>query len=148
MFIWWLGSHGWRCLQCMKENTNKVEKNVVVRTNCHCKEEFVGPVQEKSQWLNLCFYLCPAALWTSLQLGNASTMEVNTDWKSLRILIFMGLKRPLNSLKNEVTKNEENLSETVKHYIQCKVNVCKFLTSFFIWSIIGRVCFRDISFRV
>ena len=37
------------CLQCMKENTNKVEENVVVRTNCHCKEEFVGPVQEKSQ---------------------------------------------------------------------------------------------------
>ena len=36
-------------------------------------------------WLYLCFYPCPIALWTSLQLGNASTM----DWKSLWIFIVL-----------------------------------------------------------
>ena len=34
-----------------------------------------------------------------LRLGNASTMEVNTDWKSLQIFIFIDFKRPLNWLK-------------------------------------------------
>ena len=40
-------------------------------------------------------------------------MEVNTDLKFLRILIFMDLKWPLNWLENEITKIEENLNETV-----------------------------------
>ena len=34
------------------------------------------------------------------QLRNASTMEVNTDWKSLRIFIFIYLKRPLSKVKS------------------------------------------------
>ena len=48
-------------------------------------------------------------------------MEVNTDWKSLRIFIFMDLKRPLNWLKNKMTKIKENLSKTVK---QCPEKKC------------------------
>ena len=73
--------------------------------------------QQKSPW----FYPCSIALWTFLQLGNASTMEVNTDWKSLRIFIFMNLKRPLNCLKNKMTKIKENLSKTIK---QCPKKKC------------------------
>ena len=46
-----------------------------------------------------------------MQLGNALTMEVITDWKSLRIFIFMNLKRPLNSLKNKIPDLElKNMS--------------------------------------
>ena len=38
-----------KCLQCVKEQTNEVDKNVVavVRANSHCKE-VVGHVQQKS----------------------------------------------------------------------------------------------------
>ena len=50
--------------------------------------------------------------WTSLLLGNVSNMEMNTDQKSLQI--FMDLKRPLNWLKNQITKIDEKLNETVK----------------------------------
>ena len=39
-------------------------------------------------------------------------MEMNTDQKSLQI--FMDLKRPLNWLKNQITKIDEKLNETVK----------------------------------
>ena len=59
-----------------------------------------------------CFYPCPIGVWTSLQLENASTMEVNKDWIYLQIVIFMYLKRPLNGLKNKITKIEESLNET------------------------------------
>ena len=92
------------CLQCVKQPTNKVDNNsvTVVRTNSHGKEEMVGHVQQKSRWLYTCFYPFPIALCTSLHMGNASTMEVNTDWKSLQIYIFMDLKRSLNWLKNKI----------------------------------------------
>ena len=63
-------------------------------------------------------YVCPIALWTSLQLGNASTMKVNTDWKSQWIFIFMNLKGPLNWLKNKISMIEENLNKNVKHYLK------------------------------
>ena len=43
-------------------------------------------------------------------------MEMKTDWESLRIFIFMDLKIPLNWLKNKITKIEENLNETEKHF--------------------------------
>ena len=62
-----------------------------------------------------CFYPCPITLWAFLQMENASTMGVNTDWKSLRILIFMYIKKPLNWLENKITKIEETLDEAVKH---------------------------------
>ena len=67
-------------LQYVKKQTIKVDKNAVavVHSNSHCKEEVVG--------------ICPIALWTSLLLENASTMEVNTDWKSLQIFIFMDME--------------------------------------------------------
>ena len=37
---------------------------------------------------NISVIVCPIALWTSLQLGYVSTMDVNTDWKFPRIFIF------------------------------------------------------------
>ena len=67
-----------------------MEKNAfaVVRSNSQCEKEMVGAVQQKSPLLYLCFYPCTVALWTYLQLGNASTMEVNTDWKSLQFFFY------------------------------------------------------------
>ena len=118
MIIWLLLVE--QCFPCVKEPTNEVGKCAVavVCTNSQCKEEVVGDVQEKFPWLYLCFYPCPIALCTYLQLGNASTMEVNMDWKSVRNFIFMDVKRPLNWLKNKILKIEENLSKTVKHAIK------------------------------
>ena len=88
-----------------------MEKNAfaVVRTNSQCEKEMVGAVQQKSPLLYLCFYPCTVALWTYLQLGKASTMEVNTDWKSLQFF-FMDQKRS--------EKIEENLNETVKQCLK------------------------------
>ena len=88
-----------------------MEKNAfaVVRTNSQCEKEMVGAVQQKSPLLYLCFYPCTVALWTYLQLGNASTMEVNTDWKSLQFF-FTDQKRS--------EKIEENLNETVKQCLK------------------------------
>ena len=39
-----------KCLQCVKEPRNEVEKNSVtlVHTNSHCKETVLGHVQQKS----------------------------------------------------------------------------------------------------
>ena len=48
---------------------------------------------------NISVIVCPIALWTSLQLGYVSTMDVNTDWKFPRIFIFMNRKKLLNWLK-------------------------------------------------
>ena len=66
------------------------------------------------KWLSMCnrnlhdyihiFYPCPfSMLWASLQPENSSTIEMNTDWKSLQIYnpyIFMDLKRPLKLKRN------------------------------------------------
>ena len=41
-------------------------------------------------------------------------MEI-TDWKSLLIFTLMDMNGPLKWLKDEITKIEENLNETVKH---------------------------------
>ena len=81
---------------------------------CHCKEQVVGHVQQKSPWSYSSLYPCSISLWASLQLRNTSTMEMNTVWKSTRVFIFMDLKRPLNWLKNKTTKIKKNLHETVK----------------------------------
>ena len=66
-----------KCLQCVKEPNNAV---AVVRTNSHCKEDVFGYVS-----LTVSLFLCLPhyALGVSLQLGNASTIELNTDCKSL-----------------------------------------------------------------
>ena len=85
MLIWWFGSH-WLasiCNACMKEPINKVDFFFLVRTNSHCKGEVVVQVQQKFPLFYLYFYPCPITLWTSLQLENTSTIEMNTDWKSL-----------------------------------------------------------------
>ena len=84
------------------------------------------PCATKISMIVSCFHSCTIVLWKSLQLGKVSTMEGNTDWKSLRIFIFMDLKSPLNWLETKIKKIEENLNETVKHCL--KQNVHKFLT--------------------
>ena len=98
----------------MKEPSNKVENNsfAVVRTNSK-RNGMSGAVQQNSSGLYLCFYPCSVALWTYLQLGNASTMEVNADWKSLIFFFFMDQK-----LATDETKIEENLKKTVKRCLK------------------------------
>ena len=87
-------------LQCVKGPNNEVGKNTVavVCTNSHCNEEVTHVTQNIFMFVSM-FLSLSLSLWTSLQLGNASTMEVNTNWKSLRIVIVMDLKRSLNWLK-------------------------------------------------
>ena len=79
--IFWKPRVG-KCLQCVKEPTNGVEENAVamVRTTSHCKEDVVGHV---SLIVSMFLSLPHHDLRVSLQLGNASTIELNTDWKSL-----------------------------------------------------------------
>ena len=116
MFVWKPLVSEW-LVQCVKDPTSEMDKNTVamVCTNFRCKEDVVDHVQQKSPSLYPCLCLCPIALWTTLQLGNMSTMEVNTDWNSQQNFVFIELKRPLNWLKNKITKIEENLNEIVKH---------------------------------
>ena len=88
----------------MKEPVSEVDKNPVslVRTNSHCRGEVVVHVPRKYPSLYPYFYLCPIALWASLQPENTSTIEMNPDWKFLQIYnpyIFMELKKPLHWLK-------------------------------------------------
>ena len=68
-----------------KEPINKVDKNAasLVPTSSHYKGVVVVHVQQKFPLLYPYFYHCPIALWTSLQLENKPTIEMNTDWKSL-----------------------------------------------------------------
>ena len=63
-----------QCLQCVKEPTNKLDKNTVavVCTNPYCQEELVDHAQKKSLTLYPYFYPCPTALYKSLRLGDAS----------------------------------------------------------------------------
>ena len=60
----------------------------------------------------------------ALELGKTLTMEVNTDWKSLRIFDFMDLKTPLNWQKNKITKNQESLNETVNIIYEISYVAC------------------------
>ena len=98
-------------LQCVKELTNEVNKNVVavVLTNSHCKEEVVGLVQQKSALLYSCFYPCPIAISTSLQLRNASNiMEVDTGWKSLNFH-FYGPDKAVKLAKKQNNRDRRKL---------------------------------------
>lgn len=101
------------CLQSVKESTDKADKNAVAgfSNGPYCKEEVVG-----DDCIHI--YASPSAIWTSLQLGNALTMEINTDWNAVPIFIFMDLKRSLNRRKNGTTKIKENLRETAIHYLK------------------------------
>ena len=97
--------------------------------NSLCKGEGVVHVQQKSSWLHRYFYPCPIVLWTSLQLENMSTIEMNTDWKSLQIYnpyIFMDLERPLNWLKIKINKEQRKLKQNCKtSKVKCKQISCK-----------------------
>ena len=56
------------CFKCMKEPTNKVDKNTVavVDTNSHRKEEEFGYVRQKPPWLYRRFYPYPLVFWAFL----------------------------------------------------------------------------------
>ena len=66
-----------------------------------------------SMFLSMFLSHVSIALWASLTLGNASTMEVNTDWKSMRNFTFMD-------------KDRWKLKPNCKHCL--KKNLYKFLT--------------------
>ena len=107
-------------------------KNAVslVCTNSHCRGEGVVHVQQKSPSLDPYFYPCPIALWASLQPGNTSTIEMNTDWKFLQIYnpyIFMELKRPLNWLKKSNKNDRRKLKRNCKTWskVKCIQISCK-----------------------
>ena len=57
--------------------------------------------REHLWWLLLYFHLSSIAVRTSLQLGNASTMTVNTGDSFVQISIFIEMERFLNWLKNK-----------------------------------------------
>ena len=100
-----------------------MEKHVVaaICTNSHCKKRF---------------WSC-----TSLRLGNASTLEMNTGWKSLRIFISMDLKRPLNWLKQEIAQIQERNCQTLSKRKCIQISYKKCLTR----PIIGSVLHGEVS---
>ena len=89
---------GWRVFVTHQRANKKGGKNAVslVRTNSHCKGEVVVHVQQKFPLLYPYFYPCPIALWTSLQLENMSSIEMNTDWKFLH---FHGTEKAIKLAK-------------------------------------------------
>ena len=121
------------CLQCVKQLPNEVDKNPIAWF------VIIHSVKKRiiDSWLYPCFYHCPIAPWAALQLGNESTMQVNSARQSSRVLILMDLKRPWNWLKNKIINIEEKLNETAKHsHKKC-----------FIWLIIGRIHYREFCSR-
>ena len=117
---------------CVKEPINEVGKNAIslVLTNSHCGGAVFVHVEQKSPWLYPYFYLCPIALWTSLQPENTSTTEMNMDWKFLQIYtpyIFMELKEPLNWLKRKNKRDRRKLKRNCKTLskVKCIQIYCK-----------------------
>ena len=109
-----------QCLQCMKWSTKQVEKEnavAMVRTNSDCKKKCSSPYATEISMIVSSFITLPHCTWDIFATGNASSMEVNTEWKSLRLSIFINLKRPLNWLKNKIQNIEENWNETLKHFV-------------------------------
>ena len=79
-----------------------------------------------SPWLYTCFSPCPtahpwSALCRSLQLRKVSTMKKNTDWKSLRILIFMDIKKAIKLAKKESQKDRRKLAKKLQQCIKLHV---------------------------
>ena len=85
-----------------------------------CKEEVIGHVQQKSPWLYSCFYPFPVALWTSLQLVNASTMEVNKNWKSLSNFQFYELDKAIKLAKKENKNDRRKVKQNCKTFSKVK----------------------------
>ena len=54
------------CLKSRKEQTNEKSKTAVININSYSEEVVLGMCQRICPRLNLCSYLCPIVLWTSL----------------------------------------------------------------------------------
>ena len=95
----------------------KVDKNpaAVVWINSHCTEKVVGHVQHCTCIIVSWFYPCPIALWTSLQIRN---MEVNRDWKSLWIFIFIDLFQLIYFSSSKI-RNFIAANKTYRHSKHC-----------------------------
>ena len=88
-------------------------------------------------WLLLYFHLSSIAVRTSLQLGNASTMTVNTDDSFVQISISIEMERLLNWLKN---KDRRKLKLKKISNVKCiQISYRKYL--------IERACYREFSSR-
>lgn len=97
----------------------KVDKNpaAVVWINSHCTEKVVGHVQHCTCIIVSWFYPCPIALWTSLQIRN---MEVNRDWKSLWIFIFIDLFQLIYFSSSKI-RNFIAANKTYRHSKHCLI---------------------------
>ena len=75
------------CLQCEKEPTNEVDKNVVtvVGANSHCKEEVVSRVQQNM--------FMTAPMFLSLP---HCTLDIFATWKRVDQRGDYGLETPVN----------------------------------------------------
>ena len=72
-----------------------------------------------SSWLYLCFYPYTIALWASLQLGNASTLEVHTDGESLRVFILFAPEKAVKlANKKQNRTDSRKLKRTVKYCLK------------------------------
>ena len=93
--------------------------------------------REHLWWLLLYFHLSSIAVRTSLQLGNASTMTVNTGDSFVQISIFIEMERFLNWLKN---KDRRKLKLKKISNVKCiQISYRKYL--------IERVRYREFSSR-
>ena len=108
----------------MKEPTNEKDKNVVavVRTNCHCKEEVVGHVQQKSLIVSMFLSLPQCALeifatGKRVNHGGKYGLEIPAN-----VLFHGGEKAIKLTKKNKVTKINENLNETLKNCLKMYTN--------------------------
>ena len=85
------------CLKNRKEPTNEMEKTAVavIRINSYSEDVVAGHVPY--EYVQDCIYVpipVSIVLWTSLQLRNASILELITDLKFQLIFILMTQKRP------------------------------------------------------
>ena len=95
----------------------------LVWTNSHYKEEVVVRVQQKSPWLYPYSYPCAIAYWTSLQLENTLTIEINTDWKTATNLQYLHFHRPEKAIKlakKNNNKDQRNLKRNYKTLFKVK----------------------------
>ena len=91
------------------------EKNTVavVRSNPHCEKEMVGAVQQKSMILFL--LRCALDVFATekhVNHGGEYGMEIPL------IFLFYGPEKIIKLAKDEITKIEENVKETVKQCLK------------------------------
>ena len=100
---------------------------------CCCCERMLNAVVAliltvKKKWLttiwnrNLrdCIFvsICPHCALDVFGTGNAPSVEVKTNWKSLQCFIFCVPEKVIKLAKNKIRKIEENLNESVKHCLK------------------------------